>query len=231
MNMNFVEQNLQKYQLIQDDKIYILSTSLVGQNLKLSCFEYKENIQGELGYSSIYTIDNLRRADPIFLMAKDCEDVQWILEEVILAQSVGILEGDGILDVYLYMRANGRRAKVILRLNWQSNTPPPNKLNEYQSNQDRLNSLQNRANELLNEQNALRQQLNNFFAENSNANDSRVRSRSTNQNNYQNQLNEYNITNKFNNQNNNMANISRVQVQDDDDKEIFEVPPVNDIVP
>jgi len=191
--MNLREENVQKYQLIQDDKIYILTTGLIGKNLRLSCYEYHENIKDELGYSSIFTIDQLRGADPIFRMIKDCEDVQWIFEEVILAQSVGILEGDGILDVYFYMRANGRRAKVILRLNWQKNTPPPSKLKEYQTNQERLSRLQYNANQLLNEQNDLRRQISSFFGENNNESQNHTRSRSTNQNNYHNQLNEHNI--------------------------------------
>lgn len=231
--MNLREENVQKYQLIQDDKIYILTTGLIGQNLKLSCYEYHENIKDELGYSSIFTIDQLRGADPIFRMIKDCEDVQWIFEEVILAQSVGILEGDGILDVYFYMRANGRRAKVILRLNWQKNTPPPSKLKEYQTNQERLSRLQYNANQLLNEQNDLRRQISSFFGENNNESQNHTRSRSTNQNNYHNQLNEHNINMRamYNNQNNGMINLNRINVQNEDENEVYEVPPVNDIAP
>ena len=231
--MQVIEENVQIYQLNQDNKIYILSTGLVGNNLKISCYEHKENNREKLGYSSIFTIEQLRKADPIFQITNDCEDVQWIFEEVILAESVGILEGEGILDVYFYMRANERRAKVILRLNWQHNTPPPSKLNEYQKNQERLSRLQLNANQLLNEQNDLRRQLNSFFSDNSNNNqDIHTRSRSTNQNNYHNQLNEYNITNNMatmNNNQNNMANLRRVQV--DDDNEIYELPPAKDIVP
>ena len=231
--MQAIEENVQIYQLNQDNKIYILSTGLVGNNLKISCYEHKENNREKLGYSSIFTIEQLRKADPIFQLTNDCEDVQWIFEEVILAESVGILEGEGILDVYFYMRANERRAKVILRLNWQHNTTPPSKLNEYQRNQERLSRLQLNANQLLNEQNDLRRQLNSFFGDNSNNNqDIHTRSRSTNQNNYHNQLNEYNITNNMatmNNNQNNMANLRRVQV--DDDNEIYELPPAKDIVP
>ena len=231
--MQAIEENVQIYQLNQDNKIYILSTGLVGNNLKISCYEHKENTREKLGYSSIFTIEQLRKADPIFQITNDCEDVQWIFEEVILAESVGILEGEGILDVYFYMRANERRAKVILRLNWQHNTPPPSKLNEYQKNQERLSRLQLNANQLLNEQNDLRRQLNSFFSDNSNNNqDIHTRSRSTNQNNYHNQLNEYNITNNMatmNNNQNNMANLRRVQV--DDDNEVYELPPANDIIP
>lgn len=234
--MNPIEENVQKYQLNQDNKIYILSTGLIGNNLKLTCFEYQGNNAEQISYSSIFTIQQLRGADPIFQMTQDCEDVQWIFEDVILAQSVGILEGDGILDVYFYMSANGRRAKVILRLNGPKKQQPPSKFKEYQINEERLSRLQDDAKQLLNEQNALRRQLNSFFEENS-INDNNInhtRSRSTNQNNYHNQLNEYNITNNitrmYNNQDNNMVNLQRVQVQDDDN-EIYEVPPVNDIAP
>ena len=113
--MNLIEENLQKYQLVQDNNIYILSTSLIGINLKLACS--RNEINNNANYSSIFTIDQLKKADQIFQIANDCEDVQWIFEEVILAKSVGILENTGYLDVYFYMRVSGRKAKVILRLN------------------------------------------------------------------------------------------------------------------
>ena len=228
--MNPIEENVQIYQLNQYNKIYILSTGLIGKNLKLSCYEHQANNTNVRRYSSLFTIEQLRGADPIFQMTQDCEDVQWIFEDVILAQSVGVLEGIGILDVYFYMSANGRRAKVILRLNGKKRPQPP-QVKKYQNDEERLSRLQDDAKQLLNEQNALRRQLNSFFEENSinNNNINHVRSRSTNQNNYHNQLNEYNITNNitkmYNNQGNNMVNLQRVQVQDDEDNEVYEVPP------
>ena len=160
--MNSVEENLQKYQLIQDNIIYILSTSLIGINLKLSCYKFEANNNPDIIYSSIFTIEQLKGADPIFEIANDCEDVQWIFEEVILAKSVGILEYNGFLDVYFYMRVSGRKAKVILRLNGtrtQKVIIPPKMnnntiMNDYQINQERLSKLQYDANQLINEQNA-----------------------------------------------------------------------------
>ena len=251
--MNPIEENVQQYQLNQDDKIYILSTGLIGKNLKLTCFEYHENARENKIYSSIFTIEQLRRANPIFQLMKDCEDVQGIFEDVILAQSVGIIEGQGILDVYLYMKANGQSAKIIIRLIYQipaqlkpqpqqaqqvpqAQQPQRPTMSEYQLNQERLTRLQYNANQLLNEQNDLRRQLKSFFGESydDDIKDSHARSRSTNQNNnYHNQLNEYNITNNIGegyNKNNNMANLKRVQISDDDD-EVYEVPPTNDISP
>jgi len=229
MSMNIIEENLQKYQLIQDDKNYILSTSLIGKNLKISCYE---NYHEDSGYSSIFTIEQLKGADPIFQIAQDCEDVQWIFEEVILAQSVGILENNGTLDVYFYMRANGRASKVILRLNRQrpKNNIQPFKIKNYSNNEERLSRLQSRANELLNEQNALRRQLNSFLEESylDNNKENKIRSRSTNQNNYHNKLNDCNISNNFINYNqtqnqNTITNLNRIQVTDDDN-EVYEFP-------
>ena len=277
--MNSVEENLQKYQLIQDNIIYILSTSLVGINLKLSCFKFEGDNNPNSVYSSIFTIQQLKGADPIFEIANDCEDVQWIFEEVILAKSVGILENNGFLDVYFYMRVSGRKAKVILRLNG-TNTPKMlvnsniinnnimnnnniinnnnimnnnniinnnnimnrnimnnnvnmnnnANMNNYQLNQERLSKLQYEANQLINEQNALRKQLSIFFGEDEDIKDNHERSRSTNQNNkYHNQLNNYNnFSNTNNDINNNTVNLKRIQINDDEDNDIYEVPPMND---
>ena len=289
--MNLIEENLQKYQLVQDNNIYILSTSLIGINLKLACS--RNEINNNANYSSIFTIDQLKKADQIFQIANDCEDVQWIFEEVILAKSVGILENTGYLDVYFYMRVSGRKAKVILRLNriHMPNMTMPNNypinintnmnnintkintnvsnnriynqnpqinssitqnlnpritsslnssinpiipsnmnnMSNYQKNQERLSKLQNDANELIKEQNALRKQLSIFFGETDDVQESHERSRSSNQNNkYYNQLNNNNNYQNINNNENNMANIKQIQVNDEEDNDIYEVPPMND---
>jgi len=289
--MNLIEENLQKYQLVQDNNIYILSTSLIGINLKLACS--RNEINNNANYSSIFTIDQLKKADQIFQIANDCEDVQWIFEEVILAKSVGILENTGYLDVYFYMRVSGRKAKVILRLNriHMPNMTMPNNypinintnmnnintkintnvsnnriynqnpqinssitqnlnpritsslnssinpiipsnmnnMSNYQKNQERLSKLQNDANELIKEQNALRKQLSMFFGETDDVQENHERSRSSNQNNkYYNQLNNYNNYSNVNNNENNMANIKQIQVNDEEDNDIYEVPPMND---
>ena len=289
--MNLIEENLQKYQLVQDNNIYILSTSLIGINLKLACS--RNEINNNANYSSIFTIDQLKKADQIFQIANDCEDVQWIIEEVILAKSVGILENTGYLDVYFYMRVSGRKAKVILRLNriqmlnmtMPNNYPinintnmnnintkintnvsnniiynqnpqinsnitqnlnpritsslnssinpiipsNMNNMSNYQKNQERLSKLQNDANELIKEQNALRKQLSMFFGETDDVQENHERSRSSNQNNkYYNQLNNYNNYSNVNNNENNMANIKQIQVNDEEDNDIYEVPPMND---
>ena len=289
--MNLIEENLQKYQLVQDNNIYILSTSLIGINLKLACS--RNEINNNANYSSIFTIDQLKKADQIFQIANDCEDVQWIFEEVILAKSVGILENTGYLDVYFYMRVSGRKAKVILRLNriQMPNMTMPNNypinintnmnnintkintnvsnnriynqnpqinssitqnlnpritsslnssinpiipsnmnnMSNYQKNQERLSKLQNDANELIKEQNALRKQLSMFFGETDDVQENHERSRSSNQNNkYYNQLNNNNNYQNVNNNENNMANIKQIQVNDEEDNDIYEVPPMND---
>ena len=144
--MNSVEENLQKYQLIQENIIYILSTSLIGINLKLSCYKFEGNNNPDIIYSSIFTIEQLKKADPIFQIANDCEDVQWIFEEVILAKSVGILENNGFLDVYFYMRVEGRKAKVILRLNGTLQKKmmiPPSNINNNINVNNNMNMIMN----------------------------------------------------------------------------------------
>ena len=253
----------------------------------------RNEINNNANYSSIFTIDQLKKADQIFQIANDCEDVQWIFEEVILAKSVGILENTGYLDVYFYMRVSGRKAKVILRLNriHMPNMTMPNNypinintnmnnintkintnvsnnriynqnpqinsnitqnlnpritsslnssinpiissnmnnMSNYQKNQERLSKLQNDANELIKEQNALRKQLSMFFGETDDVQENHERSRSSNQNNkYYNQLNNNNNYQNINNNENNMANIKQIQVNDEEDNDIYEVPPMND---
>ena len=189
--MNSVEENLQKYQLIQDNIIYILSTSLVGINLKLSCFKFEGDNNPNSVYSSIFTIQQLKGADPIFEIANDCEDVQWIFEEVILAKSVGILENNGFLDVYFYMRVSGRKAKVILRLNG-TNTPKmvvnSNIINNNIMNNNIMNNNNMNNNNIINNNNI----MNNNIINNNNIMNRNIMNNNVNMNNNAN-MNNYQL--------------------------------------
>ena len=193
--MNYQEENLQKYQLIQDNIIYILSTSLIGINLKISCFRYEGNNNPNNIYTSIFTIEQLKKSDPIFEIANDCEDVQWIFEEVILAKSVGILESNGFIYVYFYMRVSGRKAKVILKLNCvqtpQMISPNINPNINNMNNVNNINNLNNmnRINNMNNTNN-----LNNMNRINNMNNISNINS--------MNRMNSMNNINRINNMNN-----------------------------
>ena len=205
--MNYQEENLQKYQLIQDNIIYILSTSLVGINLKISCFRYEGNNNPNNIYTSIFTIEQLKKSDPIFEIANDCEDVQWIFEEVILAKSVGILESDGFLYVYFYMRVSGRKAKVILKLNCVQTpqmispniNPNINNMNNV-NNMNNLNNM-NRINNMNNTNN-----LNNMNRINNMNNINRI----NNMNNI-NSMNNINTMNNMTDYQKNQERLSRLQ--------------------
>ena len=68
-----------------------------------------------------------------------------------------------------------------------------------------------------------------FFGETDDVQENHERSRSSNQNNkYYNQLNNNNNYQNINNNENNMANIKQIQVNDEEDNDIYEVPPMND---
>ena len=196
--MNYQEENLQKYQLIQDNIIYILSTSLIGINLKISCFRYEGNNNPNNIYTSIFTIEQLKKSDPIFEIANDCEDVQWIFEEVILAKSVGILESNGFIYVYFYMRVSGRKAKVILKLNCVQ-TPQmisPN-INPNINNMNNVNNMNN-----LNNMNRINN-MNNISNMNNLNNMNRINSMNNISNiNSMNRMNSMNNINRINNMNN-----------------------------
>ena len=211
--MNYQEENLQKYQLIQDNIIYILSTSLIGINLKISCFRYEGNNNPNNIYASIFTIEQLKKSDPIFEIANDCEDVQWIFEEVILAKSVGILESNGFLYVYFYMRVSGRKAKVILKLNCVQTpqmispniNPNINNMNNVNNmnnlnNMNRINNMNNTNN--LNNMNRINN-MNNISNMNNLNNMNRINSMNNISNiNSMNRMNSMNNINRINNMNN-----------------------------
>ena len=98
--MNYQEENLQKYQLIQDNIIYILSTSLIGINLKISCFRYEGNNNPNNIYTSIFTIEQLKKSDPILKLQMIVKMFNGFLKKLFQPK---VLEYQKVMAFYMFI--------------------------------------------------------------------------------------------------------------------------------
>ena len=103
------ERNEARYQLEQDNKVYILTTCLVDDKLKLVCQD--SNSQKYIGE---FNMNDLLKLSRYFNAARNIEKVQTYLNGIIEKQRVGIFSEQNTIKIILYLVNND---KIIIPLN------------------------------------------------------------------------------------------------------------------
>ena len=106
-----VERNETRYQLEQDNKAYILTTSLIDDKLKLKCQD--SNSQTFIG---TFNMNDLLRLSRYFSSTNSVEQVQLYLNGIIEKQRIGIFPKDNAINIVLYL-INQDKIYIPLSLN------------------------------------------------------------------------------------------------------------------
>jgi len=106
-----VERNETRYQLEQDNKAYILTTSLIDDKLKLKCQD--SNSQTFIG---TFNMNDLLRLSRYFSSTNSVEQVQLYLNGIIEKQRIGIFPKDNTINIVLYL-INQDKIYIPLSLN------------------------------------------------------------------------------------------------------------------
>jgi hypothetical protein len=105
------ERNETRYQLEQDNKKYILTTSLINDKLKLKCQD--TNSQTFVG---TFNMNDLLRLSRYFSSTNNVEQVQIYLNGIIEKQRIGIFPKENIITIVLYL-INQDKIYIPLTLN------------------------------------------------------------------------------------------------------------------
>ena len=105
------ERNETRYQLEQDNKTYILTTSLINDKLKLKCQD--TNSQTFVG---TFNMNDLLRLSRYFSSTNNVEQVQLYLNGIIEKQRIGIFPKENIITIVLYL-INQDKIYIPLTLN------------------------------------------------------------------------------------------------------------------
>ena len=106
-----VERNETRYQLEQDNKTYILTTSLINDKLKLKCQD--TNSQTFVG---TFNMNDLLRLSRYFSSTNNVEQVQLYLNGIIEKQRIGIFPKENMITIVLYL-INQDKIYIPLTLN------------------------------------------------------------------------------------------------------------------
>jgi hypothetical protein len=102
-----VERNESRYQLEQDNQIYILATSLVGNKIKLFCQDSAQIYEG------LFAMTDLIKISQYFQPNHQIDQIQMYLNGIIEKQRVGINRSGASLIIVLYL-INGDQIKIPL---------------------------------------------------------------------------------------------------------------------
>jgi len=98
--IKMVERNDSRYQLQQDNKIYILKTSLVDNDkIKLAC---QDSSTKEV-FVGLFTLNTLIQLSKYFQVTHTLEQIQKYLNGIIEKQRVGISKTENVLSLILYL--------------------------------------------------------------------------------------------------------------------------------
>jgi len=99
-----VERNPSRYQLQQDNKAYILKTSLIDDKIKLEC---QDSLTQEI-FIGLFTLNDLLKLSKYFQVTHTLEQIQKYLNGIIEKQRVGISKIGNTLSIILYLINNDK---------------------------------------------------------------------------------------------------------------------------
>ena len=99
-----VERNVSRYQLQQDNKVYILKTSLIDDKIKLAC---QDSSTHEI-FIGLFTLNDLIKLSKYFQVTHTLEQIQKYLNGIIEKQRVGISKIGSALSIILYLINNDK---------------------------------------------------------------------------------------------------------------------------
>ena len=102
------------YKLEQEGKVYFLTTSVVGENIRLTCKNSSSSKNKK--YSSDFTIDQLRKLDKLFNILKTpLQSIEYI-DKALKQEKVGITEENNGIKISFYITTKGITNQIDIPL-------------------------------------------------------------------------------------------------------------------
>ena len=106
-----MESNQNSYQLKQDEKVYILNTSLLGDIIKITCKNDKEE-----QFTGKFTLDELKSLDAILFKINSPLEAIEFLDQALSNQKVGVKEEDIEVKINIYFAIEGQFHQIDINL-------------------------------------------------------------------------------------------------------------------
>ena len=124
-----MEKNTSTYKLEQNGKVYMFSTSLVGDNIRLSC--KNSSSPKNKKYSRDFTVENLRKLDKLFNVLKTPIQAIQYIDEALRQQKVGVIEENNGIKITFYITTKGITNQIDIPLGDMNSMMNTSNGNEY----------------------------------------------------------------------------------------------------
>ena len=124
-----MEKNTSTYKLEQNGKVYMFSTSLVGDNIRLSC--KNSSSPKNKRYSRDFTVENLRKLDKLFNVLKTPIQAIQYIDEALRQQKVGVTEENNGIKITFYITTKGITSQIDIPLGDMNSMMNTSNGNEY----------------------------------------------------------------------------------------------------
>ena len=98
-----MDKNVQRYQLSQDDKQYILTSRVHKGKVRLTCYEVNSKSNNPPVFVGDFSLDYLKELSSLFNMAFTIEEAQNIINKTIEAQQISIDSNGQYINILLYL--------------------------------------------------------------------------------------------------------------------------------
>ena len=122
-----MESHINTYKLNQGNKEYILTISMVGNSLRITC---KDSSNENLSFSRDFTIEELQKLDSVFKIISTPLEALDYMDKALKIQKVGITEEDDTLKINFFVTTQGIVHQLEIPLGESGSGPDFNNFNE-----------------------------------------------------------------------------------------------------
>ena len=129
-----MESNMSTYKLEQTGKVYMLTTSIVGDKIRLAC--KNSSSPKNKKYSRDFSVEQLRKLDKLFNVLKSPLSAIQYIDEALRQQKVGVSEENNGIKITFYITTKGITNQIDIPLGETSSTSnTSNEVQYFQQNE------------------------------------------------------------------------------------------------
>ncbi len=135
-----MEKNTSTYKLEQGGKVYMFSTSLVGENIRLACKNSSSSKNKK--YSRDFSIENLRKLDKLFNVLKTPIQAIQYIDDALRQQKVGVTEEANGIKITFYITTKGITNQIDIPLGDMNSLINNSNGNEYMQQNEKIENYE-----------------------------------------------------------------------------------------
>ena len=136
-----MESNMSTYKLEQTGKVYMLTTSIVGDKIRLAC--KNSSSPKNKKYSRDFSVEQLRKLDKLFNVLKSPLSAIQYIDEALRQQKVGVSEENNGIKITFYITTKGITNQIDIPLGETSTTSNTSNEGQYFQQNEKIENYDN----------------------------------------------------------------------------------------